>query len=432
MNLKHTRYILAIAAAGVLLSGCGGGGSNGSKGIPPISSVNPTTTGTLEFAVGTANFDGVAGMNVVATYRQSNGLSNVLVDTPTITGPFTIAPAAPAGAAGADGWNDPYSTLPAGYGNLDANGTITGTSQLVAPGTPATTANVSTFGQSGGVFTNGFAPANSTNQGVAYSNQPYTEPLYNGALTGAQAANEFIPYGGPPAFDPNKDNMGLRDGLSSLAVAGIPEAFTMFAGVSPSAGSYSLSLVVPTGFNGPTPTTATVSATAKLTSTALLPTLSTPTLTTDGAGGGTLTLPAADFAGGISEVYVQIIDTGDGGTNCQGSLGADGVGGSVYYTIVAKAAGTVTLPNTDGPNTSTTSGTSNLKPSESICTGAANTTANGGTATPGDGYTVQIVGLDYDMYGATYPITTSAAPTLTGGNGQADITVSPLVTGVSP
>lgn len=445
MNLKQTRYILAIAAAGVLLSGCGGGG-NGSKGIPPISSVNPVQTGTLEFAVGTANFDGVAGMNVVATYRQANGLSNVLVNTPTITGPFTLptggaTPVAVPVANAGTGWGDSYGTLPGGYGPMDSNGTITGTSQLVQPGTPAAANNVSTFGQSGGVFTNGFAPANSTNQGVAYTNTPYVEPLYANVL--ASTANVFTPYGGPPAFDPNKDGMGLRDGLSSLAVAGIPEGFTIFAGVTPAAGTYTLSLAVPTGFNGPTPTVANVSTTAKLTSTAQLPTLAAPAITLDGAGGGTVTVPPADFTGGISEVYIQIVDTGNGGTiNCQspnpaqpgnaGGLGADGAGGAVYYTLVAKAAGTYTLPDTDGPNTNTTGGTTSLKPSESICTGAANTAANGGTVTPGDNYSVQLVGTDYDMYGATYPISTSASPTLTGANGQADITVSAAATGTSP
>ncbi len=442
MNLKQTRYILAIAAAGVLLSGCGGGGGNGSKGIPPVSSVNPVQTGTLELAVGTANFAGVAGMNVVATYRQANGLSNVLVNTPSLTGPFTLPAAAAMGVAGAGATYDSYSTLPAGYGTLDANGTITGTSQLVQPGTPAAASNVSTFGQSGGVFTNGLAPANSTNQGVAYSNTPYGEPLFNTVLTAAQAANAFTPYGGPPAFDPNKDGMGLRDGLSSLAVVGIPEGFTMFAGVTPSAGTYTLTVAVPTGFNGQTPTVSNVSTTATMTSTTLLPTLAAPTLTLDGNGGGTVTIPAADFTGGITEVYMQILDTGNGGSvNCQspnpaqpgnpGGLGADGSGGAVYYTIIAKAAGTFTLPDTDGPNTDTAGGTTNLKPSESICTAAANTAANGGTATQGDNYSIQLVGLDYDMYDATYPISTSASPTLAGATGQADITVSPVATGTS-
>ena len=464
MNLKQTRYILAIAAAGVLLSGCGGGGGNGSKGIPPISSVNPVQTGTLEFAVGTANVYGTkTGLNVVSTYRQANGLSNVLVDTPTITGPFTL-PTVSAAGSNLEGYgvlNDPYSTLPGGPSATEvaAGGTITGTSQLLPLGTPIcdqTTPctvtnnatggsatiqpNTTTFGESGGVFVNGISPGNATTQGVAASYVPYAEPMYD--TTGST----FEPWGGPPAFDPNKDNMGLRDGLTSLGnfVLGIPEGFTVFENVGVNAGTYNLSLTVPTGFNGPTPTFATVAAApAKLASTILLPTLAAPTLTLDMSGGAKFTLPASDFSGGISEVYVQIVDTGNGAaSNCQGVTGADSsinvsslgitVALPVYYTYVAKGPGTYNLPDKDGPNLDTSGGPTALNPSPSICTAAQNTAASG-KAAPGDNYSVQIIGTDYDMYGATYPISTSPSPTLTNAtNGQADITISPVTTGTSP
>ncbi len=443
MNLQQTRFILAIAAAGVLLGGCGGGGGNGAKGIPPISSVNPVTTGTLEFAVGTANIYGTAtGLNVVSTYRQANGLSNVLVDTPTITGPFTVPAASAAGSVSFD----PYSTLPGGPSveEVAAGGTITGTSQTIPLAQPAcdqttpctVTANgvtatvqpnTSTFGQSGGVFVNGLSPGNATNQGVAASYVPYTEPLYD--TTGTT----FMPFGGPPGFDPNKDGMGLRDGLSNLGagVLGIPEGFTVFENVKlNSTGAYALSLVVPTGFNGATPTTATVTAAAKLGSLATLPAITAPALTLDGNGGGTFTI--ASLPAGVTEEYVQIVDSGVAGSGtCQGILGTSGVG-PVYYTILVKQAGTYTLPDTDGPNTVTSGGPSAVKPSPSICTGAQNTTANAGTATAGDTYSVQAFGLDYPMYEATYPITNAAAPTLTGAAGQADITISAPVSATSP
>ena len=469
MNLKQTRYILAVAAAGVLLSGCGGGGGNGSKGIPPISSVNPVQTGTLEFAVGTATIynSTTHGLNVVATYRQANGLSNVLVDTPTITGPFTL-PAA--GAAG--GGVDIYSTLPGGPSvtEVATGGTITGTSQTLPAGTPAcdqTTPctvtnnatggtatiqpNATTFGQSGGVFVNGLSPGNYTTQGspcyfssaagafvpsscLASGFVPYAEPMYD--TTGST----LVPFGGPPAFDPNKDNMGLRDGLSNLGdgVVGIPEGFTVFENVGVNTGTYTMSLVVPTGFNGPTPTSVQLPPkTAQMQTTNPLPAYTAATLPTvalDNNGGANITVPT--MPAGVIEEYIQIIDTGNAPAkvNCQGVRGADGPAGPVYYTFVAKAPGVYpkALPDLDGPNLDTTGGPSALNPSESICTGAANTTANGGTATPGDGYSVQVVGLDYDMYGATYPISTSAAPTLTGANGQADITISPVTTGTSP
>jgi hypothetical protein len=436
MNLQKTRSILAIAAAGVLLGGCSGGG-NGSAGIPSISSVNPTSTGKLQISVGTANIYGTAtGLNVVTTYRQANGLSNVLVDTPTITGPFSL----PASAA-AGGGVDPYSTLPAGPSveEVAAHGTISGTSQLIPLSTPVCDQtspcsigggteqpNTSTFGQSGGVFVNGLSPGNSTNQGVASSYTPYAEPMYD--TTGAT----FTPFGGPPAFDPDGNGMGLRDGLNNLGagVLGIPEGFTLFENVGLTAtGTYTLSVVVPTGFSGSTPTTATVTATATLGHLTTLPTITAPTLTLDGAGGGSFTIAA--LPAGVTEEYVQVIDTGGPGTTCQGVLGTTGVG-PVYYTFIVKAAGTVTIPDTDGPNTVTSGGPSAIKASPSICTAAQNTAANGGTATAGDSYAVQAVGLDYPMYEATYPINKSQSPTIAGASGQSDITISALATGTSP
>ena len=118
------------------------------------------------------------------------------------------------------------------------------------------------------------------------------------------------------------------------------------------------------------------------------------------------------------------MDSGDGGTNCQGEVGAAAF--PVYYTILVKAPGTYTLPDTIGPNTTITSGVSDITPSESICTAAANTTANGAT-TVGDSYSVQAIGADYPLYESLYPGNTSQSPTLAGANGQADITISAVV-----
>ncbi len=454
MKAHKLRLTLAVAVAGALLGGCGGGG-NGSKGIPPVSSVNPVSTGKLVFAVGTANFYGTGtGLNVVATYRQGNGLSDALVNTPTITGPFTIntnANTVPIGTAPGGltltpgfsfGQTDLSSTLPGGPSQSEATakGTITGSPQAATAA--GMRANLSTFGQSGGVFTNGFAPANAGISGSADSYVPYSIPLYNNTTDANEtAANQLTPYGGPPAFDPDNNGMGLRDGLNTLGITipstggtgainlGIPEGFTSFDGVTVTAGTYNLSLAVPTGFNGSTPTSSTVTASATMASTTTLPTINPPALVLDGKGGGTVTLPAADFSGGITEVYVQIVDGGNGGTNCQGVRGPSFA--PVYYTLVAKAAGTYTLPDTDGPNTTTTGGASGLTPSPSICTAAQNTAA-AGAAAAGDNYSVQLVGLDYDMYGATYPINKSQSPTLTGANGQADITISTAATATSP
>jgi hypothetical protein len=443
---------MSCVALTAMLGGCSGGGSNG---IPKITSTNPLSTGVLQFAVGTANLYGTAsGLNVVSTYRQADGLSNVLVDTPTITGPFTLPASAPAG----NNPVDPYTTVtffgsgsPSGPSveEVAAGGKITGTSQSVHLGTPAcdqttpcTVAsaaggnvsvppNTNTFGQSGGVFGDGISPQNSTTSGQSATYEPYTEPLYD-STTG----NEFIPFGGPPAFDPNKTGLGLRDGLSNLGgvngtlgVLGLPLGISTFYGVAVRPGSYGLSIQVPTGFSGTTATYGTASKSATLTSTAELGTITAPVLTLDGAGGGSFTIAA--LPAGVTEELVEITDFGDGSDaaeTCQGPLGATidangGGAGPVFYTILVKAPGTYTLPDSIGPNTTVSSGVSKITPSPSICTAAQNTTAAGATDT-GDSYTVQAIGADYPLYESLYPNNTSQTPAIVGANGQADITIS--------
>ncbi|HEX8806350.1 MAG TPA: hypothetical protein VF741_05335, partial [Candidatus Aquilonibacter sp.] len=431
MNAKHTQLLAAVAAAGLMLGGCGGGGGNGSGGIPPISSTNPASAGKLTFAVGTANIEGTTtALNVVTTFRSSDGLSASLVNTPTISGPFKFTVAAAAAGSGAD----PFSTIPGGPGPMDiAASSITGTPQTVHVGTTPTSSNESSFGQSGGVFSQSISPGNETNNtGQAYSYVPYNIDVYG--LSALNGDPGDVPFGGPPAFDPDGNGMGLRDGLNLLGhgVLGIPEGFTAFDGLTPSTGTYSMSLSVSTGFSGSTPTFSTVTGSATLSSTTPLPLLDATLLafTPDGNGGATFTVPASYFAGGVSEVYVQVIDTGNGSTNCQGALGATGGAGDVYYTIVATAGGSYTLPDTDGPNIGAAGA---LTASESICTAAANTAANGGTATAADSYEVLVIGADYDMYGYSY-ITSKKPPAQTASfsGKQADITVSAPLTAVYP
>jgi len=441
--VNKLRLVAASAALSALLAGC-----SGSRGIPSISSVNPLSTGKLQFAVGTANLFGTeTGLNVVSTYRQGNGLSNVLVDTPTITGPFTL-PAAEAAPPPNTPGVDPYSTLTNGGPSIEevaVGGEITGTSQTVHLGTPAcdqttpcaepnaatggtTTVapNTSTFGQAGGVFTNGLAPANSTTAGTAFSNVPYEEPLYAASLSAGDAGNEFTPFGGPPAFPGDSNGLGLRDGLFTLGagVLGIPLGISTFAGVGVAAGTYTLSVQVPTGFSGSTPTFGTATAAATLASTALLGPITAPPLTLDGAGGGTFVIAA--LPAGVTEELVQIVDVGTGtGVNCQGPLGAEEGAGPEYYTILVTAPGTYTLPDMIGANTTVSGGVGDITPSESICTIAANTAAAGATSV-GDSYTVQAIGADYPLYESLYPNSVSQTPAIVGAAGQADITISAL------
>jgi len=436
---KQLQRSATCAVVAAMLAGCQAG-QTGPNGIPKITSVNPLSTGKLQFAVGTANLYGTStGLNVVSTYRQSNGLSNVLVDTPTITGPFTLPATSTAGSLGFD----PYSTLYAGPSVEEAaatTGEITGTSQNVHPGTPAcdstTTCsdpsatgpnvnvapNTSTFGQAGGVFVNGISPGNSTDAGTAASYVPYTEPMYDSSM------NVFVPFGGPPAFPGDKNGLGLRDGLFNIGSGdvGIPLGITTFNFVTVSTGTYTLSVQVPTGNNGDTESYGTVTATGTMASTATLGTITAPTLTLDGNGGGTISIPS--FPTGVTEEIVEIADFGDGdpdgGLNCQGAGGSNEV--STYYPIEATTPGTYTLPDTIGPNTTITSGVNTITPSETICTAAANAAASS-TAPGGDNYTVQAIGADYPLLVSLYPNSKSQTPTLTGPSGQADITISALM-----
>lgn len=375
-----------------------------------------------------------------------------------MTGPFTFV-AAPASGGAAD----PYSTVLNGGPSLletaAATPAITGTPQTVAPGTPncdgtgsvpagftacqaGITPNTTSFGQSGGIFAMGLAPYNhQANTGQSWSYQPYAQPFYP-----STTHIPFIPWGGPPAFDPNGTKLGERDGVGSINgvdsfgnpyFLGVAEGITIFDGLSIHTGTYTLSLAVSTVGNGGSISTSTVSKTANLTSLALLPTITAPVVTPDanGDGGATFTtsLPA-----GVSEAYVQIVDYGPLGgptnpskvsgkpANCQAARGTSFA--PVYYTfhITNAASTTYTLPATIGPNLATTGGVSNIQPSLSLCTAAQNTAATG-TSTPADDFVVQMIGFDYPVYQAALGLTlqtTPQNPQIANGSGQADVTIS--------
>ncbi|HTV74348.1 MAG TPA: hypothetical protein VME66_11700 [Candidatus Acidoferrales bacterium] len=467
------RFVLPVAIA---LNGC----TAGSTGAPAISQVNPDNPNysKLQFAVGTANIYGVQssggtlGLNVVSTLRQPDGASAVGVDTPIITPPAPL-PFAGTPIAPAAGLADPYTTVytannptfvyseepslqeTSGATLLD----ITGTPQTVHPGTPVcdtvsptppagfTTCptgitppvepDTTTFGQSGGVFAMGLAPYNvvdTTQQSYSYA--PYAQPFYE-----QDSSRLFEPWGGPPAFDPNGDGMGWRDGLAPAGIdsfgdpyfLGIGEGITTFESVTPLPGAYQLAVQIGTVGNNGTTHVATISASATLASVLqMLPDITTPTVTPDANGDGgasvVVVLPA-----GVTEAFVQIVDFGPGSgpgvssdlpANCQGPKGTSFA--PVYYTIEVTASGTYQLPATSGPNINATGGNKLLTPTPSICTAAQNTAALG-TATSADDFTVQIIGFDYPDYEAVQSLmlkTVPQAPTITGPNGQSDITIS--------
>ncbi len=385
--------------AGLVLIAFAGCTSGNSAVEPPVKSVNPLS-GKLTFSVGTANYtlpdSGVqtSGLNTVVAYRQADGLSAVLVSTPTITGPtgFLVPKAAKSAYADA-GTNH-----------------ISGDPQL-----PAGTAQNSTFGQSGGAFSYGFLPSNSTNQSLSLSPAftPYANPFYTEAIAGTAPmdgdASVFL--GGPPAFT------NVLTGAYTPSFTGYTLGFDSFAGTTLAAGSYSLSLVVPTSAT----TNGTVTAAATLASTALLPVYAYPNITEDGTGGGviSLTVPA-----GVSETVVQVTDYGDiptDGSPATSTCHPSSTAGAVSYALpynytvvdhtIGPATANVVLPDGVGP--------------------IALSGATSPTLCPGDEYLVTAIGADYGLAEAApgQPNTngTSQSPSffsIPGSAAQTDITVS--------
>jgi hypothetical protein len=471
------RLASACAASALLVAtACSAGGTGG----PAINSVSPSSPsyGALQFAVGTANIYGSAqpGLNVVSTFRQTNGASATGVNTPTVTGPFTFAGGV-GEAVSTGGSGDPYSTIiqaPStatalqpgnvvpGPSLLETIGSpkITGTPQTVKPGTPncdgnaapagfiscqgGIPPNTTTFGQSGGVFALGIAPYNSVAAtGQSYSYQPYAQPFFAANALPPAGHVAFIPWGGPPAFDPDGTGMGERDGLAVVGgldsfnnpfYIGVAEGITAFDGLRVGAGEYTLSVAIATVGNGGAITISTVRTSAQLHSTVMLPTLTAPVVKPDGNGDGGATFTTS-LPSGVTEAYVQIVDYGPGGgpnngaagnaSNCQGARGTTFA--PVYYTIHATRSKTFyVLPPTIGPNLSNSGGVNAKQPSPTLCTAAQNTAA-AGSATPADDYVVQMIGFNYPIYQAALGLTqatTPEKPQITGPSGQSDVTIS--------
>ncbi|MBC5800055.1 MAG: hypothetical protein GIW94_08805 [Candidatus Eremiobacteraeota bacterium] len=353
--------------------------SGNSAQEPPFKSAN-LTQNKLQLAVGVATFnDGSKGLNVVETFRQPNGLSAVLLSTPSLTGPFTV----PAGMGGVDGGTNH----------------ITGSPQALPGQTPV----VSTFGQSGGAFAYGFAPENSSTAGAASYNL-YSAPFYaaDGTLTSNPPANPANPLynpGIPGSSDPPHANDAYRGGPPAYpnvrngtfpGFYGYTLGFTTFA-LTPVAGTYTLAVNVPSGNH---PSVSISAPNATLANVTGLPTFAAaPTFTEDGAGGGTVTCsPPA----GTTETLAEIEDQKT----------------AAYYTIVTTDRGpvSVALPDLLGPTTT-------------------------GTATPslgmGDPYSVVCLAVDYPLFEAGPPANVQQTPALTGGAGQADIAFSPPLTVVA-
>jgi hypothetical protein len=297
--LRITTSRIGLLAALGLAAGCSSGQS---AAEPPVTQVNPASY-KAQLAVGIATFsDGSKGLNTVATFRQANGLSGTLLNTPTLTGPagFTVPKV---GAAGGDGGTNH----------------ITGSPQVPPLTSPAAT----TFGESGGVFAYGFAPENSDTSGAANFGL-YAGAFYGAAaLEGATMAGNAVPFiGGPPAYPQ------VRNGTYPSGFVGYTQGFVTFA-ATPVAGTYTLSIQIPAA----NAATATVTATpGTIASTAGLGAIAAaPTFTEDGAGGGTAACSVPTTA---TETIVDLTDVTAGS----------------YYTVVVSHGGAVSavFPSTLG------------------------------------------------------------------------------------
>ena len=277
--------ILSLVALGglIALPACTSGQS---AIVPPSKGANLTATSVLQFAVGTANIAGTAGLNTVVTFRQRNGLAATLVNTPSITGPAGfVVPST--GDSKTDG----------------GTASITG-----SPQTPSGVASTkTTFGQGGGAFAYGFAPLN-INQTGTPNFGAYRLPFY-----GTSQAQYLIGPG-------NTYVSNFRDGTQAPGFGGYASGFTDFM-ASPIPGIYSLTVHVALGGGGSTPD---FNATANLSSTALLPPFQPPTYVGDGNGGGTVSLIVPS---GVSEALVFVADTTSG----------------ITYTLLTRTQGAQTL-----------------------------------------------------------------------------------------
>jgi hypothetical protein len=367
---KHSRNLIALALLGGLV-GC----TSGQSAVEPAVSGANLSLDKAQLAVGVATFfNGTQGTNVVATFRQPNGGSATLVNTPSLTGPAGwLVPVSPASgpATGVDGGTNRISASP-----------------QIPNGVTSPVPVAATFAQSGGVFSYGLAPDNASTSGAIVTTS-YTMPFW-----AAAGFTQRSYKGGPPAY-PQERN-GLSGG--GTAFIGFPQGF-LTMNTPAVAGTYNLAINVTDSIGNST----NFAASAALTSTAGLPPYGGPTsVVEDGAGGLTVNFVAP---AGVTETVVDIQDLNYCATATGNNLG------SVWYSIVVQGSGaqSAVLP-------------ANLGPSGSSA-GACGSTS-GPSILTGDSYGIFLIGADYPLFEAGPPQNTSQTPALVGVAGQADITIS--------
>ncbi len=406
------KRILSLVVLGglIALPAC----TSNQAAVQPGRTIAPVANSELQFQVGTANYSGTTFLNTVVTFRQPNGLSALLDNTPNMTIPFTNTAPAYALSSGCGGVIA-YPCAVVYAGNDSGQARISGTVQT---NNGVNSSDPRTFPQSVGAFAYGLLAVNSSTTGAdsanfypsatnagtnpdfskSPGNQAWRMPIYGAVHAPAFTQRAF--YVGPPAV-PN-----FNDGSLGVAFNGYPSGFTTFA-LTPTTGTYALSVGLP---NSSTPVP-TFTATTTLASLALLPNMPTPVYTSDHVGGGTVTVTVPP---GIAETAIFIRDLAPSGATI------------FYYTLVTHGTGpqTLVLP----PNI----GRVNNGPA----------TVPGGTgfmtADIGDTISIVAIGFDYPAMEAVPtaanppqapPINNTSTPCTFAGQastctGQADVTLS--------
>ena len=311
MSVHRIAAALTIAA----LCACSTGASSTT---PPITSA-PTspTSNSLKFTVGTVNFAGAGiGINVLETFRGTNGYSAVPINTATLSGP--------SGFTGPAGSFDPgagATTIPLGSAlnsfviGSAGNNTIMASADGFGMGPPSSSAAGLNFYPAQPQF------ADATPGGQALFPAPPAAPGSQPRPSGALPI-----YGGPPAY-PAAPLVPSALSSQFLIPSGWPEGFYIVAlDATPPSGTYTLNVSY-TQNNA----TQNSNVAASLDNTTVLQPFALSTAST-GNGGATVTLGPGDPR--ITEVIADVLDTN------APPLGFSCPRGVAFTTVLFKTAGT--------------------------------------------------------------------------------------------
>ena len=345
-----------------VLAACSTGATNVA---PTTTSTVPgpgSSNGSLKFAVGIINTPaGVLGLNVVETFRGSNGYTAVPINSAALSGP--------AGFAGTTGSKDPgagAAVVPLGSAS---NQFIIGNA-----GNGTVLASADGFGM---------GPPSSSNAGMNfYPAQPQfldAAPLAQGFF----GTTEAPIYGGQPAF-PAAPLVPSALSSQLLIPSGWPEGFYMLAlNATPPSGTYTLNVsYVQNGNSGSTSATATLDNTQQLGPFGV-------SIASTNNGGATVSITPFDPR--IVQVIANVIDT-----NVPPAPGATCLAGAQFTTVTFAQPGTQTIPPNLGQGGSPT-----------FC--------------KGDNLVVYGFGFDYNQTGLGPPANISPTPPVPA---QADVSIT--------